>query len=162
MAARLFITSIQYVTTNKKQTDIWCTYETALQFNRLFNITVTCDQVKHVHISFSFSVRDTRRHIFKSLQAKVKQTTHSKGVVMGKDHKTVYCLNPAGFAHSRLAESFNETHPVIFPFLLKAHELTGLTFPLPFLASVSFNYPELNQRQESTPEWNVTVWQHRN
>lgn len=156
MAANLFITSIQYVTTNKKQTDIWCTYQTALQINRLFNITVTADQselpVKHEHISFSFSVRDTLRHIFKSLQEKVKQNTHSKVVVMGKDHKTVNCLNPAGFAHSRPAESFNETHPVIFPFLLKVHELTGLTFPLPFLASVSFNYPELNQRQESTPE----------
>ncbi len=114
------------------------------------------------HLFFFFSQRHSASHFQESAGKGRKHTTHSKGVVMGKDHKTVYCLNPAGFAHSRLAESFNETHPVIFPFLLKAHELTGLTFPLPFLASVSFNYHKLNQRQESTPEWNVTVWQHRN
>lgn len=36
---------------------------------------------------------------------------------MGRDHKAVYCLNPAGFAHSRPSETFNETHPVIFFFL---------------------------------------------
>lgn len=46
-----------------------------------------------------------------------KCITHSKGVVMGRDHKAVYCLNPAGFAHSRPSETFNETHPVIFFFL---------------------------------------------
>lgn len=138
-----FSTSLSLLT---NQNRLWSMYTPALQDT----------------VFFFFSQRHSTSHFQESAGKGRKHTTHSKGVVIGKDHKKVYCLNPAGFVHSRPAESFNETHPVIFPLLLKAHELTGLTFPLPFLASVSFNYLELNRKQESTPEWNVTVWQHRN
>lgn len=81
-----------YVTTNKNQTDVLCTYQTALQINSLFNITVTVDQseltVKHVHtcledtVSFFSCQRHLTSHFesFKCLQAKVANASHTPKV----------------------------------------------------------------------------------
>lgn len=87
-----------------------------------------------------------------------KPIARSEGAVTGRDHRKQFILSTLQDSPIQVLLKHLMRHILWFFLLLKAPSWqSSLLCFLPFLATASSNYPELNLRPESTPEWNVTM-----
>lgn len=121
MTAKLFITSTCHIKQVLNACMVYLSNQPSFQsYRHCWPIRTdfkACTNLPRSHCLFLFQSK-TLDFAFREFQVSAgegsKRITHSKSGVMGRDHIAVYCLTPAGFAHSRPPETFNETHPEIF------------------------------------------------
>lgn len=163
MTAKLFITSTCHIKQVLNACMVYLSNQPSFQsYRHCWPIRTdfkACTNLPRSHCLFLFQSKTSHFESFRCLRAKVVNASHTPKVVWWAGITKQFIVSPLQDLPIQDLLKHLMRHILRF---FSSRDLTGLTFPLTFLASVSSNYPELNRRQESTPEWNVTGWQHQN